>query len=58
MNMVIIKLKKGVGRISAIAIIVALYYFVSDFSLLWIFGVLSSVTSWMSIKDAKRLMEH
>ena len=48
----------GVGRISAIAIIVALYYFVSDFSLLWIFGVLSSVTSWMSIKDAKRLMEH
>ena len=48
----------GVGRISAIAIIVALYYFVSDFSLLWIFGVLSSLTSLMSIKDAKRLMEY
>lgn len=46
----------GVGRISAILIIIILYYFVNDFSLLWIFGVLSSIISLISIKDAKRLM--
>lgn len=47
----------GVGRISAILILVLLYYYVNDFSLLWIFGVLSSIISFLSIKDAKRLIE-
>lgn len=46
----------GVGRISAISLLVILYNTVNDFSLLWIYGVLASIISVLSIKDAKRLI--
>lgn len=43
----------GVGRITAISIVVALYYFASGFSLLWIYGLAASIISAFSIKNIK-----
>ncbi len=45
----------GVGRITAIIFIILLYYKVSDFSLIWIYGILAAVISALSLKDIRKL---
>lgn len=43
----------GIGRISGICMLVILYYFAKGFSLLWIYGIVASVVSAISIRDLK-----